>query len=80
MGSAGQHYQPRCSAEWCSDPAASELRNKIEAYWRKRGFAIQTEAVDAEYVDTCRTARVDIRSNLINGLPPKSARIIRAAA
>lgn len=48
---------------------ARVLKERIEAYWRERGFEIQVNLVEAPFSPAIRAARVDIRSELINGLP-----------
>lgn len=52
---------------------ASLLKQRIEAFWRERGHDIQVVLVDAAFTPALRAARVDVRSELINGLPRKRA-------
>jgi hypothetical protein len=48
---------------------ASELKARIEEYWRKRGFEVQVILVEAPFSPAVRAARVDVRSDLVNGWP-----------
>lgn len=48
---------------------ANALKARIEAYWRERGHEVVVTLVDAPFVAALRAARVDVRSELINGLP-----------
>lgn len=48
---------------------ANELKTRIEAYWRSRGYEVQVNLVEAPFSPAIRSARYDIRSELVNGLP-----------
>ncbi|HRE44073.1 MAG TPA: hypothetical protein PKY87_08890 [Terricaulis sp.] len=48
---------------------ALRLKERIESYWRDRGFAVVVELVDAGFDPAVRGARVDLRSKLKNGQP-----------
>ena len=49
---------------------ASRLKQKIEAYWRARGHNVQIFFQHGPFVPALRSARVDIRSTMVNGFPP----------
>lgn len=55
----------------CDHPGAVQIKERIESYWRERGATVAVELVEAEYVPNMRTARVDVRSDMLNGLPRK---------
>lgn len=57
--------------DWCSVEGAKRLKQRIEAYWADRGEAVEVKLVDAGFVAAMRSARCDLRSNMINGLPRK---------
>lgn len=62
---------------------AQRLKERIEAYWKERGFKIKVELHEAGFSPSMRSARVDVRSNLVSGLPPKKPnpkRVRREAA
>lgn len=48
---------------------ANELKARIEDYWRKRGFDVQVMLIEAPFSAAVRAARVDVRSDLVNGWP-----------
>lgn len=54
----------------CSKDGALRLKEKIEAYWLARGHAIQVTPVHVGFVPVMRSARTDLRSNLVDGPPP----------
>ncbi len=55
----------------CDRDGADRLALKIQDFWRKRGFDVAVEAKDEGFVSTMRSARTDLRSNMINGMPTK---------
>jgi len=56
-------------ADHCDRPGAVHLKERIESYWRERGGAVAIELVEAEYIANMRSARVDVRSDMLNGWP-----------
>ena len=59
---------------------AIRLRDYLKAYCRERGYEIDAEVIPMGFTPAMRSARWDVRTNLVNGRPPASARIRRAAA
>lgn len=57
----------------CNRDGAGRLATKIQEFWRKRGFDVVVEMKDEGFVSTMRSARTDVRSNMINGMPTKFA-------
>lgn len=55
----------------CDRDGAGRLAAKIQDFWRKRGFDVVVETKDEGFVSTMRSARTDIRSNMVNGMPTK---------
>lgn len=53
----------------CSKEGAKKLAAKIEAYWRERGQDVHIRFHDAGFVPSMRSARSDVRSDMVNGLP-----------
>lgn len=65
-------FQPRdewSEADYCSEPGAKALKEKIEAYWRERGHAVMVVLTDAGFHPSIRASRFDLRSDLVNGMP-----------
>ena len=59
------------SGEFCDTDGARRLKARIEEYWSERGFDVNINLVEAGFVPAMRSARTDVRSNMINGLPPR---------
>lgn len=57
------------SNDLCTPEGARRLKERIEAYWRERGYEVNVDLVDAGFMPAMRSARTDVRSNLVNGLP-----------
>lgn len=56
-------------SDLCTDDGARRLAAKIEAYWKKQGFDVTVEAKPEGFVSTMRSARTDLRSDMVNGMP-----------
>ena len=61
------------NSEWCDNDGASRLKQRIEAYWRDRGFDVDVNLVDAGFTASMRSARIDVRSDMVNGMPRRRA-------
>ncbi|NOX83961.1 MAG: hypothetical protein GXP06_13445 [Alphaproteobacteria bacterium] len=59
-------------ADQCDRDGASRLATRIQDFWRKRGFDVSVEMSDEGFVSTMRSARTDVRSDMINGMPTRS--------
>lgn len=55
--------------DYFSPSGAEMLRQRIEAYWRERGYAVQISLAPAGFSAPLRSARVDLRSDMLNGMP-----------
>lgn len=53
----------------CDREGANALKTRIETYWRERGAVVTVELVASPYLPAMRIARVDVRSDMLNGLP-----------
>ncbi|MGV6801668.1 MAG: hypothetical protein ACWA5L_07080 [bacterium] len=60
-------------SDFCSKDGATRLREKIVEYWRKKGFDVDVDLVNQGFVPTMRSARTDLRSDMVNGMPRRSA-------
>lgn len=49
---------------------AEQLAEAITLYWAARGWPVQVEIVEAGWCDKHLATRYDVRSNMVNGLPP----------
>lgn len=59
--------------DYCSPEGARRLKLKIEDYWRERGYDVEVSLIDAGFVPAMRSARVDVRSDMKNGMPRRRA-------
>lgn len=59
--------------DFCSTDGARRLKQRIEEYWRERGFDVDVKLVDAGFVAAMRSARTDVRSDMVNGMPARRA-------
>jgi len=55
--------------DFCGHAGASELAERIRAYWAKRGHTVEIKLKNAGFHPTTRAARYEIESSLVNGLP-----------
>lgn len=55
--------------DWCNEDGARRLKTKITEYWIDRGYDVNVDLIDAGFVAAMRSARTDVRSNMINGMP-----------
>jgi len=55
--------------DWCTCEGARRLKQKIEAYWTDRGYEVDIALVDAGFMPAMRSARTDVRSDMVNGMP-----------
>ncbi|MEL6752500.1 MAG: hypothetical protein AAFO57_00625 [Pseudomonadota bacterium] len=55
--------------DWCDNEGAQRLRDKIREYWAERGYDVDVDLVDSGFVAAMRSARTDVRSNMVNGMP-----------
>ena len=60
-------------ADLCDSDGADRLAAKIQEFWRKRGFDVDVEMKEEGFVSTMRSARTDLRSNMVNGMPTRCA-------
>ena len=61
------------AADFCSKEGADVLRHRIQEYWKERGYEIDVRLINQGFVPAMRSARTDIRSDLVNGLPQRAA-------
>jgi len=59
-------------SDLCNNEGASRLANRIQEFWRKRGYDVDVETRAEGFVATMRSARTDLRSDMVNGMPQRS--------
>lgn len=67
-------FSPFLRVDTFSREGAEALADQINAYWRARGYEVYAHAQEVGFHPAIRERRFDIRSGLVNGLPPKSAK------
>jgi hypothetical protein len=61
--------------DFCNVDGARRLKQRIEEYWRERGFTVDVKLVEAPFVAAMRSARMDVRSDMVNGFPKASGEV-----
>ncbi len=59
--------------ELCRREGGRRVKGRIEAYWAERGDDVNVDLVEAGFMPAMRSARTDVRSNLVNGMPTRPA-------
>ncbi len=61
--------------DFCNADGARRLKQRIEEYWRDRGYTVEVKLVEAGFVAAMRSARTDVRSDMVNGFPTRRAEL-----
>lgn len=59
-------------SDLCTNDGAARLASQIREFWRKKGYDVDVETRDEGFVSTMRSARTDLRSDMVNGMPRRS--------
>ncbi|MEQ1930951.1 MAG: phosphoglycolate phosphatase [Parvularculaceae bacterium] len=59
-------------SDHCTDSGAARLALRIKEYWRKKGFDVDLDMRPEGFVSTMRSARTDVRSDMVNGMPRRN--------
>ena len=57
--------------DFCNVDGARRLKQRIEEYWRERGYTVDVKLIEAGFVAAMRSARTDVRSDMVNGMPTR---------
>jgi hypothetical protein len=57
--------------DFCNVDGAKRLKQRIEEFWRERGYTVEVKLLEAGFVAAMRSARTDVRSDMVNGFPTK---------
>lgn len=60
-------------SDYTDRAGAQILKERIETYWRERGYEVQVTLAAASFTPAIRAARFDIRSELVNGWPRRGS-------
>ncbi len=58
--------------DYCTREGAERLKFQIESYWADRGHDVRVNLVQGGFLASMRSARTDVRSNLVNGVPTRN--------
>ena len=58
-------------ADYCTKEGAMRLKDQIESYWADRGYDVRVKLVQGKFLASMRSARMDVRSDLVNGVPKR---------
>jgi hypothetical protein len=64
---------PHEFSDYCNADGARRLKQRIEEFWRERGFFLNVKLVEAGFAPAMRSARTDVRSDMLNGQPRRKA-------
>lgn len=64
---------PQPIEDHCTEAGAQRLAKRIERYWKAHGHVVRCKTVDAGFAPAMRSARVDLRSDMVNGWPKGKA-------
>lgn len=56
-------------SDLCTKNGADRLALQIREFWRKRGYEVSVETREEGFISTMRSARTDLRSDMVNGMP-----------
>lgn len=76
-------YEPKTRRlpDWCDKEGAEAIARKIKDYWEAQGFPdLQVDVREGGFTPVMRAARFDVRSTMVNGLPPKALAALQKAA
>lgn len=59
---------------YCIKESARKEASIIQAYWRERGFAVQTRIESTQHPHSTGQIIWAVRSNMVNGLPFKEVK------
>ena len=71
-GPSANYMRIAMKGDYCTREGAERLKDQIEAYWAERGHDVRVNLINGGFLASMRSARTDVRSNLINGVPTRS--------
>ncbi len=55
--------------DFCSRKGAIALMEKIDAYWRERGYEVKFDLQNVGFHPAIRESRYDLRTDMVDGFP-----------
>lgn len=60
------------TGDYCTRDGAERIKKQIEDYWAERGHPVNINLVQGAFLASMRSARTDVRSNMVNGVPMRN--------
>ena len=57
--------------EHCDAEGSKKLAQRIKDYWGSRGRIVEVWTKEEAFTQAMRSGRFDVRSDMVNGYPPK---------
>ncbi|VAV88655.1 hypothetical protein MNBD_ALPHA06-354 [hydrothermal vent metagenome] len=61
------------NGDYCNADGARDLKRRIESYWIDKGYDVQINLIEGTFMAAMRSARTDVRSDMVNGMPQRRA-------
>ncbi|MBL1430644.1 MAG: phosphoglycolate phosphatase [Robiginitomaculum sp.] len=61
------------NGDYCNNDGARDLKRRIETYWIDKGYDVQVQLIEGTFMAAMRSARTDVRSDMVNGMPQRRA-------
>ena len=65
--------------DFCDANGAGRLKQRIEEFWRDRGYAVKVKLIEGRFAAAMRSSRTDLRSDMLDGLPSGKANMLDGA-
>ena len=72
QGRLSNVFEVFMNGDYCTREGAERLKQQIEDYWAERGRKVNVNLIKGGFLASMRSARTDVRSNMINGVPTVS--------
>ena len=70
LGYVARYGETVMDHDFCNSDGARRLKQRIEEHWQKEyGLKVDVKLVGAGFVAAMRSARTDVRSDMVNGYP-----------
>ena len=69
QGRAAKTFEDIMNSDYCTREGAERIKQQIEEYWAERGREVSINLIKGGFLASMRSARTDVRSNMVNGIP-----------
>ena len=60
--------------DFCTQNGAIRLKNRITRFWKNQGYDVKIELINGGFLQSIRSSRTDVRSDMINGMPVRRSK------